>query len=79
MNFKTLKEKYIELVAEKLSISVEDLSADELKIIDFTFDILEDRLRDMKALEDENYRLNIENKNLKAFTKSFEDDWKNED
>jgi hypothetical protein len=67
IHFKTLKEKYIEIIANKLCISIDDLTSSEKQIIDITFDILEDRLQDMKALEDDNKRFMNENSNLKAF------------
>lgn len=63
----SLKEEYKKTIADKLSISIEDLTETELKIIDNCFDIFKDRLEDLKILTEENKRLSIENANLKAY------------
>lgn len=64
----SLKEQYVKRFADQLCISVEDLTENELKIIDGGFEIFKDRLADIKALEDDNKRLAIELANLKAMT-----------
>jgi len=63
----SLREEYKKSIADKLSISVEDLTKTELEIINHCFDIFQDRLEDLKILTDENKRLTIENANLKAY------------
>lgn len=62
-----LKNEYIKSIADKVSISVEDLTETELQIIHACFDIFKDRLSDIKTIDDENKRLNIEIANLKAY------------
>ena len=61
-----MKEQYKKTIADRLSISVDDLSETELQIIEITFDIFDARLEDIQILTDENKRISIELANLKA-------------
>jgi hypothetical protein len=61
-----LRNQYIKTIADKLTICVEDLLDTELSIINYSFDIFNDRLAEIKSLSDENKRLSIELRNLKA-------------
>ena len=68
LNFlKTPKEKYTEGVLNYLLIKKEDLTETEKEIIDYSFSVLKERLEDIKLLNDEVVRLNIELANLKSY------------
>jgi hypothetical protein len=68
--FKTpKKEEYIDGVLNYVLISKEDLTDTEEQIIDYSFQVLRERLEDIKILDDEVKRLNIELANLKAYNK----------
>lgn len=62
-----LREDYISAVADRVTISVEDLTKTELELVNASFDIFRDRLSDMKELQDQNKRLSIELANLRAY------------
>lgn len=62
-----LRNLYIKTIADKLTISVEDLLESELAIINHCFDIFNDRLEDIKTLEESNKLLSIEVRNLKGY------------
>lgn len=64
---KTPKEKYTEGVLNFLLIKKEDLTDTEKEIINYSFSVLEERLEDIKLLNDEVIRLNIELANLKSY------------
>ena len=65
--FKPPKEEYIDGVLNYLLIKREDLSETEKEIIDYSFSVLKERLEDIKLLNDEVVRLNIELANLKSY------------
>ena len=67
--FKTPKEEYVDGVLNYLLISKEDLTDTEKEIINYSFSVLKERLEDIKLLNDEIKRLNIEFANLKAYIK----------
>jgi hypothetical protein len=67
MLFKTPKDEYTEGILNHLLIKKEDLTQTENQIIDYSFDILKERLEDMKLLNDEIIRLKIELANLKSY------------
>lgn len=62
----SLKERYIKLLAERISVSVDDLTDNELKLIEESFEIFNERLNDITLLNDELRRVNIELANVKA-------------
>jgi hypothetical protein len=64
---KTPKEKYTEGVLNFILIKKEDLTDTEKEIINYSFSVLEERLEDIKLLNDEVIRLNIELANLKSY------------
>jgi hypothetical protein len=64
---KTPKEKYTEGVLNFLLIKKEDLTETEKQIIEYSFSVLKERLEDIKILNDEVIRLNIELANLKSY------------
>lgn len=61
-----MKEKYKKLLADHVSISLEDLTPSEIGIIDKSFELFDDKLNDIKTLNDEVKRLSIELANVKA-------------
>lgn len=65
-SFKTLKERYKELVLSKVFINEEDLTEEESLIIEVTYELFKEKLEDIKILQDELVRLSIQNANLKA-------------
>lgn len=67
MEFKTLKEQYRDLVVEKLSISKEDLTETEETIIDIGYNLLVEKLEDIKILQDELRRVSIDLANMKSY------------
>ena len=64
--FKTLKEQYTELLAGKISVSVSDLIENEKKLIEESYIIFEYKMDEIKAINDELKRVNLELLNLKA-------------
>jgi hypothetical protein len=65
--FKSPKEKYTEGILNHLLIKMEDLTDTEKEIINYSFSVLKERLEDIKLLNDEVVRLNIEIANLKSY------------
>lgn len=65
--FKTPKQKYTEGLVNHLLIKEEDLTETEKEIINYSFSVLKERLEDIKLLNDEVVRLNIELANLKSY------------
>jgi hypothetical protein len=66
-----LKGKYTKLIADHITVSVEDLTDNELAIIEKTFELFEEKLEDLKIASDEIKRISIELANNKAM---YEDD-----
>jgi DNA mismatch repair ATPase MutS len=64
---KTLKERYTELIINKLSISYDDLTNTEKDIINLTYELFEEKLDDIKILNDEIKRISLELANLKSY------------
>ena len=65
--FQTPKEEYTDGVLNYLLIKKEDLTDSEKEIINYSFSVLEERLEDIKLLNDEVKRLNIELANIKSY------------
>ena len=66
MKFKSLKEQYVELMTNKISVSVDDLTDNEKAIIEAGFELFSEKLEDIKILNDENKRISVELANLRA-------------
>jgi hypothetical protein len=64
---KSLKEQYYDLVTNRILVSKEDLTETETRIIEFGFELMREKLDDIKILKDDIKRLSIENANLKAY------------
>jgi hypothetical protein len=62
----TLKERYTKLIADRLTISLEDLTESEKAVIDESFELFEEKMDDLKIANDEVKRLTIELANHKA-------------
>jgi hypothetical protein len=62
----SLKDKYIKLLSSKITVSIEDLTNNELKLITESFELFKEKLDDIKILNDELKRVNIELINLKS-------------
>lgn len=62
------------MMADKISVSIEDLTNTEVTLIDAGFTILEEKLEDLKLLNDEIRRLSIELANLKIYTEDLDKD-----
>jgi hypothetical protein len=69
-----LKKEYTKMMADKITISIEDLSNTEVALIDAGFTILEEKLEDIKLLNDEIRRFSIELANLKIYMEDLEKD-----
>lgn len=80
MKFKSLKEKYFEMMSNKISVGIEDLTDNEKTLIESGFLLFSEKLEDIKILEDENKRISIELANLKSFNEDlFKDNGDDED
>ena len=53
MKFKTLKEQYLDLVIDRITVSKEDLTEVEEQIINIGYELLSEKLEDIKILNDE--------------------------
>ena len=82
--FKTLKEQYEELILSKLfpdrkiEFVREELTNNEKMIIEFTYELFQEKLDDMKILKDEITRISVENANLKSFNDNKDYDYDDE-
>ena len=74
MKYQTLKEKYTKLLADHITVSVEDLTKNELDLINQSFILFEEKLDDIKVGNDEIKRLSIELANYKAMYGNFNED-----
>ena len=62
----TLKERYKKLIADSVTISIDDLTESENAIIDKSYELFEEKMDDLKVANDEVKRLGIELANYKA-------------
>lgn len=68
MKFKTLKEQYIEMMANKIAVSVDDLTDNERKLIEAGYESFKEKLEDIKIISDDFKRVSIELANLRSYT-----------
>ena len=61
-----LKKQYKKMLADTITVSVEDLTENEEKLIDESFILFSSKLDDIKILNDEIKRISIELANLKS-------------
>ena len=82
--FKTLKEQYEEWILSKLfpdrkiEFVREELTDNEKMIIEFTYELFQEKLDDMKILKDEITRISVDNANLKSFNDNKDYDYDDE-
>jgi hypothetical protein len=62
----SLSDRYKKLLAERISVSLDDLTDNEIRLIEESFDLFKEKLEDITLLNDELRRVNIELANLKA-------------
>ena len=65
--FRSLKTQYYDLVSDRIQVPKDELTENETRIIELGFELLEEKLEDIKILKDDIRRLSIENANLKAY------------
>lgn len=65
---KSLIDQYYDIVTDRILVSKEDLTENEIKIIEIGFELIKEKLEDLKIVNDEIKRLAIENANLKAYS-----------
>ena len=65
--FKSLRDQYYDLVTDRIKVPKDELTENETRIIELGFELLEEKLEDIKILKDDIRRLSIENANLKAY------------
>lgn len=71
--FKTMRERYEEFILfkmfpdRKIHFIKEELTENEKTILEIGYGMFQEKLDDMKLLQDEIVRLSIENANLKAY------------
>lgn len=73
----SLKERYVKLLASKIIVSVDDLTDNESKLIDESFELFNEKLEDIQILKEEVKRLSIELANLKAMQDDSDNDYDN--
>jgi len=71
----SLKDKYIKLLSSKITVSVDDLTDNELKLINESFELFSEKFEDIKILQNELKRVNIELINLKVMHDDSENDY----
>lgn len=69
-----LKKEYTKMMADKISVSIEDLTDNENTIIDSGFTLFMEKLEDIKLLNDEIKRLSVELSNLKIYMEDLQQD-----
>lgn len=73
----SLKDKYVKLLASKIIVSVDDLTDNESKLINESFELFREKLDDIEILKDEIKRISIELANLKAMQDDSDNDYDN--
>ena len=62
-----LKKEYIKIISEKISLKEDDFSHIEKEIVNLGFDMVKEKIGEIRDLNDEIIRLKIEILNLKAY------------
>ena len=65
-NMESLEERYTKEMAKSITVSVEDLTDNEKKLIEKSYELWQEKLDDLKIANDEVKRLSIELANQKA-------------
>lgn len=71
----SIKDRYIKLLASKITVSVDDLTDNELNLITESFKLFSEKLDDIKILNDELKRTSIELANLKSMHDDSENNY----
>jgi hypothetical protein len=71
----SLKDKYIKLLADKITVSVDDLTDNELKLISESYELFSEKLDDIRLLNDQIKRISVELANLKAMHDDSDNDY----
>jgi hypothetical protein len=71
----SLKDKYVKLLAGRITVSVDDLTDNELKLINESFELFSEKLDDIRVLNDELKRISVELANLKSMRDDSENDY----
>ena len=80
MEFKSLRDRYTKMMADKISVSIEDLTPTEKGLIDYGYELFSEKMEDIKILNDELRRVSIELANLKSYRDDFQRDrWDDSD
>jgi hypothetical protein len=66
IKFVSFKDEYTKVMADAITVSIDDLSPTEQGIIDKGYEMFMDKLEDIKIANDEIKRLSIELANLRA-------------
>ena len=73
--FKSLKDRYKELILSRVLIDKEELTDEESSIINFSYELFQEKLDDIKLLNNEIVRLSIELANLKSYNDNNDYDY----
>jgi hypothetical protein len=65
--FRSLKTQYYDLVSDRIQVPKDELTENETRIIELGFELLEEKLEDIRILNADIKRLSIENANLRAY------------
>jgi formate dehydrogenase maturation protein FdhE len=68
--FLSIREQYTKILADSITVAVEDLSHTEIDIINKSFEMFTSKLDEIKANTDEIKRLSLELANTKAMNNS---------
>jgi hypothetical protein len=71
----SLSDRYKKLLAERISVSLDDLTDNEIRLIEESFDLFKEKLEDITLLNDELRRVNVELANLKAMHDDSENNY----
>jgi hypothetical protein len=71
----SLKDRYVKLLASRIIVSVDDLTDNELKLIEESFELFSEKLDEIQVLNEEIKRISIELANLKAMQDDSENDY----
>lgn len=66
-------------MADKISISIEDLSQTEKELIDFGYELFSEKMEDIKILNDELRRVSVDLANMKSYRDDIQRDKWNDD
>jgi len=72
LKMETLKQQYVKLLADSITVSVDDLLPNEILLISKSFELFTEKLEDLKIANDEIKRISIEIANLKAMADDTE-------